>query len=493
MKSRIDSMNMLDRAIGWFSPSAGLSRVRARAAMEMVRSYDGAKTGRRTDGWTTGGTSANAEIAPALSLLRSRSRDLLRNNPYAVKARQAFVGNAIGTGITAKFAANADLWARWIGGECDADGQHDFFGLQMLAAMTEFESGECLIRLRWRRPDDGLAVPLQLQVLEPDYLDTLKNEALPNGGWIMHGVEFDALGRRVGYWLYDQHPGDNAPFLRGLTSRRIPATDILHLYRKERPGQVRGVPRLAPVMLKMRDTDDYEEAELVRKGIEACFAAIVTNQAGDDTTPITGGLTDASGRTVESMAAGMVYYAKPGQDIKFGSPAAVGGYGEFIRQQLHAIAAGAGLTYELLTGDLSMVNYSSYRAGVLEFRRAVEQYQWITFIPMFCAPVAAAFQRAALLQRGSRAGDVEWTTPKWDWVDPVKDVAGELLEVAAGLKSWQEAVRRRGMDPDTVLAQTKEDQQKFKDAGVAIQIDKLALGAAAAAAPAESKKEGVAQ
>jgi len=486
-----DLMNPLDRAIGWFSPSAGLARARSRVAMDRVRSFDGAKTGRRTDGWVSGGTSANAEIAPALSLLRSRSRDLLRNNPYAVKARQAFVGNAIGTGIMAKLEQNGDLWKRWIAGECDADGQHDFYGLQRLVANTEFEAGECLIRLRWRNPEDGLAVPLQLQVLEPDYLDTLKNEALPNGGWIMHGVEFDAIGRRAAYWLYDVHPGDNAPFLRSLTSRRIPASDVLHVYRKDRPGQVRGVPRLAPVMLKMRDTDDYEEAELVRKGIEACFAAIVTNPAGDDTSPITGGLTDSSGRTIESMAAGMVYYAKPGQDIKFGAPSAMGGYGEFIRQQLHAIAAGSGLTYELLTGDLSMVNYSSYRAGVLEFRRGVEQFQWLTFIPMFCAPVAAAFQRAALLRRGSRSGSVEWTTPKWDWVDPVKDVAGELLEVAAGLKSWQEAVRRRGMDPDEVLAQTAEDQRKFKAANVAIQIDKLALGAAAAATPASTEKEGV--
>lgn len=472
--------NLLDRVVSFVSPQAGLARARSRAALEMVRGYEGAKTGRRTGGWVTGGTSANAEIAPALALLRGRSRDLMRNNPYAVKARQAFVGNAIGTGISAKFEQQGDLWKRWIGGECDADGQHDFYGLQQLVAMTEFEAGECLVRLRWRRPDDGLSVPLQLQVLEPDYLDTLKSEALQNGGWIMHGIEFDALGRRVAYWLYDQHPGDSAPLLKGLTSRRIPAADILHIYRKERPGQVRGVPRMAPVMLKLRDLDDYEEAELVRKGIEACFAAIVTSQSDDGAT-VTDRVTDASGNQIESLGAGMVYYAKPGQDIKFGQPAPSGGYGEFTRDHKHAIAAGAGLTYELLTGDLSQVNYSSYRAGILEFRRTVEQYQWLTFIPMFCAPVAAAFQRAALLQSGRRSGAVEWTTPKWDWVDPVKDVAGELLEIAAGLKPWQESVRRRGYDPEVVLAQVKEDQEKFALAGVAIQIDKLALGAAATA------------
>ena len=115
-------MNTLDRIVGFISPVTQLKRARARAALDIVeRSYDGAKTGRRTSGWSTGGNSANSEIAPALSLLRNRSRDLVRNNSYAAKAINSLVSNAIGTGITPTLSEGQELWQKWTS-ECDADG-----------------------------------------------------------------------------------------------------------------------------------------------------------------------------------------------------------------------------------------------------------------------------------------------------------------------------------------------------------------------------------
>jgi capsid protein len=93
-------MNWLDRAVGYVAPATALRRARHRAAMvALARSYEGARVGRRTEGWVVAGTSANAEIGTALSRLRDRSRDLVRNNPYAAKAVQAVVSNLVGTGI----------------------------------------------------------------------------------------------------------------------------------------------------------------------------------------------------------------------------------------------------------------------------------------------------------------------------------------------------------------------------------------------------------
>lgn len=472
----------LDRLIGWINPVAGVRRIRARAAMGVaIRGYEGAKTGRRTSGWVAGGNSANAEIGPSLVALRNRSRELIRDNPYAAKAARAFVGNAVGTGFMLRLSEGQTVWDAWCR-ECDADGQHDFAGLIALAVNAMFESGEVLIRLRWRRPQDGLTVPLQIQVIEPDYIDNLKNEQLPGGGWIMNGIEFDAIGRRTAYWLYSSHPGDSAPLLKSLSSRRVPASDVIHLYEKTRPGQIRGVPRMASAMLRLRDLDDYEEAELVRKGIESCFAAFVTTENPDEP-GITGtGRTGTPGR-IETLAAGTVQYLKSGEDVTFGAPQHVRGYEDYVRQQLHAIAAGSGMTYELLTGDLSQVNYSSMRGGLLEFRRQVDQFRWLTLVPMALDRILDAFLVAAGLSGAIRSKTtIErlWTAPRWEWVDPVKDVAGELLEIAAGLKAWQEGVRGRGGDPDQTIAQIQQDQRRFKDADIAILIDQLALGAAAA-------------
>ncbi|MBL8223567.1 MAG: phage portal protein, partial [Bryobacterales bacterium] len=176
----------------------------------------------------------------AISKLRERSRDLIRNNAYAARAVAEVIGNAVGTGITAQSRAGEpelnrqidSAWLDWME-QCDADGQADFYGLQVLVARTVFESGECLVRFRQRRSSDGLKIPIQLHVLEPDYLDHTKTQKTDTG-YIIQGVEFDLLGRRTFYWLYGQHPGDVVQTgvrggLGALQSIRVPASEVLHI------------------------------------------------------------------------------------------------------------------------------------------------------------------------------------------------------------------------------------------------------------------------
>ena len=178
------------------APQVGLRRARHRAAIAtLARSYEGARLGRRTEGWVVAGTSANAEIGATLVRLRDRSRDLVRNNPDAAKAVSAVVSNLVGTGILPRARSGdavaneaADkLWARFAEA-CDADGLTDFSGLQALIIRAMAESGECLVRIRERRSEDGLPVPLQLQLLEPDHLDAGKTGDLPNGGFVVQGM-----------------------------------------------------------------------------------------------------------------------------------------------------------------------------------------------------------------------------------------------------------------------------------------------------------------
>lgn len=438
------------------------------------RAYDGAKTGRRTGGWVSAGNSANAEIAPALNLLRNRSRELVRNNPYAKKAMRVLCTNYIGTGITANIRDKkaAALYKKWIK-ECDADGHFDLYGLQRLIALAEPESGECLIRFRYRKESDGLTVPLQLQVLEPDYLDSNKFEDLNGGGWIQHGIEYDAIGRRVAYWLYQQHPGEISPKLQGLKSYRVSADDIIHFYDKTRPGQSRGVPVLASAMLTANDLDDYLEATLVRKGAEACIAAFI--KTDDENRTIGNDTLDENNNRIEELAPVMVQYLNPGEEISFSNPSTSSGDVGYTNDRLHAIAVGAGITYEQMTGDLSQVNYSSIRAGTLDFRREVEQWQWINFIPIVCERILRKFLDIAVLSGKIKTADIEseWTTPRFDWVDPVKDVQGEGMEIALGLKTWSESVRGRGYDPDKIYEEMKAEKAKFAADGITHPMDSV--------------------
>lgn len=458
---------LIDRVIGWLSPKAGLERARARAATHYIRSYDGARKGRRTDGWQTAGGSANAEILPALSTLRNRSRDLRRNNGYVRAAIRTLVRQSVGLGIIGDFGPDAALWDQWRK-ECDADGQLDFDGLIALAVDTMFEAGEVIIRLRYRRPEDGLSVPLQLQVLEPDFIDSSKTMSLQNGGQIIAGVEFDPLGRRSAYWLFPQHPGEVVLTAVTIQSKRVDVAEIIHLYEKERPGQVRGVPRAAAIMMTVRDLDDYEEASLVRKGMEACIGMVVTSP-DDLQGGVTGGaLTDASGARIESLAAGMIVYGKPGQQVQFGDPKAVSDFDPYTGAHKHKIATGMGVTYEQMTGDLSQVNYSSIQAGQTPFRRDIDAFRWLTLVPMALDPIAKAWQSAAYLAGKSRrsVSKIEWTMPKWDMVDALKEVKASREEVSGGQVSWSERIRQRGYDPDKVRAEIAADVQAFISAGI---------------------------
>ena len=185
----------------------------------------------------------------------------------------------------------------------------------------------------------------------------------------------------------------------GIISQPVPADQIMHVYRVLRPGQVRGVPWLSPVMMALRDLDDYCDAERVRKKVEACVTAFVQQPEGIEGDPLgISGTDPVTKAPVETFQPGMVEYLKPGQEIKFNNPPAAGGYREYKMTELQGIMAGIGLPYELGTGDMSQVNYSSWRGGMLGFRNTVEAYRWLTLIPLFCMPVWRRFVDTLILQ-----------------------------------------------------------------------------------------------
>ncbi|MBF0187087.1 MAG: phage portal protein [Magnetococcales bacterium] len=449
----------------------------------LQRSYEGAKTGRRTDGWITAGSDANAEIMTASTRLRDRARDLVRNNAYAAKAVSALASNLVGSGIIPRARADDDalakqtdaLWERFTH-TCDADGLTDFHGLQSLVTSTMVESGECLVRIKHQPVQNQEkigtnSVPLTLQVLEPDHLDSSRDRDLPTGSFIQQGIEFDASGQRVAYWLFPRHPGAAGSLSSAVAqSVRVPAEQVLHIFDRLRPGQIRGVTWFAPAILKLRDLDEYDEAELVRKKIEACFVAFVLN--ADDAETL-GDARDASGRRIESFEPGMVEYLPAGKDVRFGQPSSTAGYSEYMRVQLHAVAAAVGLTYELLTGDLSQVNYSSIRAGLLEFRRRIDALQRQILIPMLCRPVwqrfVATAQASGLLGNGEISA--EWTPPRFEAVDPMKDVQAEMLAVRAGFMPLKEAIARQGYYPNRVLQEISDTFAELDSFGITLDTD----------------------
>lgn len=443
-------MNWFEKAIEVVSPKWALKRETTRSAIDQFRKFNGASHGRRTKGWDARSTSANTELLGSLHTLRNRSRELVRNNWAAKKAVKVLRNNIIGKGIRpapylaskASDKAVKDLWWRWAESKkCDYYGRKNIYGLQRQIILAIVESGEVLVRIR--RVSDNI-LPIQLQVLEPDLIDTLKDTTLENGGFIMQGVEFNSKGQRVAYWLFDQHPGDYHN-IKSLQSNRYSAEDILHIFREDRPGQVRGIPVCAPVMIKMKDLEDFEDAELLRQKIAACFTAFVIN---DPDNPTNNTITS----TPERIEAGRIEYLPQGKQVEFTNPPTKEGYDPYTKSQLRAIAAGFEVTYESLTNDLSNVNFSSGRMGWLEFQRTVDDWQEDVIIPLFLDPVWDAFILACRLTGKLKVDvSVRWTPPRREMIDPAKEIKALIDARRAGFYSLSDIIRMLGQDPDDVF------------------------------------------
>jgi lambda family phage portal protein len=468
-------MNVLDKIIGWFNPKAGLQRTRARAAETVLLSYEGVRSARRMGEWRPTGTSGNAEMGPAIGKLRDNAEDLVRNNAFAAKAVRRWCRRVIGYGITPQ-ADTGDLsvneridalWKSW-SNECCSDTRMNIYSAQRMITRTAFTRGECLIRLWDRLSTDGLQVPFQIQVLEPDNLDTYKTEALSGGGYVLHGVQFDGVGRIKGYWLFGQHPGEIVQMSqRGMVSKFVPAEYVIHHVPLERPGDVRGVSRFAPVINKLRDLDEYSDAEIMRKKIEACLAMFVGQDEGPDGPTMGGVITDADGKKIESFQPGMIAYGNAGQKPEFFAPTSGGDYAAHKTIELREIAAGLDQPYIILGEDWN-VSYSNFRGGAVDERDSIDEYRWLWFIPQVMDRIWQRFiQKLFAMGKIPEVNyGVKWNPPPFDLLDRKNEAEADELELRIGKKTWAQLVGDQGIDPVKQLEDIKRWKSLLEEAGV---------------------------
>lgn len=440
------------------------------------RSLDAAGGGRRWRNAPTVTTLA-ADVLASGTTIRRRAEYAAVNNPYAAAIARVWPANIIGTGITprplhpdaAVRQALLALWNIW-SEAADADGRTDFAGLQLAGARDMVVAGEGLLRFV---PSPGL-IPFALQRLHSEQLDTALSRELPGGGRIVGGVEFDATGRRVAYHLYPRRPTEGVAF--SITPVRVPADDVIHLYVSLGVGQARGLSWLAPVLLLLKELDELGDATLVKQKIAAMFAAFLTDTAGDGA-GFGDAATAAAGVLEGGLEPGTIKTLPTGADIKFAEPPQVGDAKDFAKHMLHAIAAGAGVTYEQISADMTGVNYSSARVALLEFRRHAETIQHSVIVPQLLRPVWRRFVTTAILSGALPVTDFamrpadyfacEWIPPAWPWVDPEKDVRAEILAMNALLKSRSEVIAERGYDAEAVDAAIAADRKRADALGLA--------------------------
>ena len=441
-----------------------LSRLFSRPApVPATRRFDAAAGGRRWSGTPHFGR-IGPETLAAAAPIRSRARYFAANNGWAANGVGALVAGLVGAGIVAA-SDHPDPAARKAIGEAfdrwaklaDAEGRTDLYGLQAAAARALIVDGEAFLHMELRR--EGL----RLRLLPAEMVGESDTRDLPGGGYVVAGVEFDATGRRVAYHVLKSRPTET--FAHQTGTIRVPAEDMLHVMHPLGAGQVRGVSWLAPILLRLAEIDQLEDALLVGTKTAAMFAGFVLDLNGTSSDPL-----QSNDLLSTGIAPGGLHRLPAGQDVKFATPQQANQTSEFVSHQIRAVAAGLGVPAHLVSGDLREANYGSLRAGLVAFRQRLEQVQFQTLVPQMCAPIFARAV-AAMVLRGDLAADgfeaapdlftgAEFYPPPMPWIDPQKDVAAIREAIDARLMSRRQAVALAGYNVETLDAEIAADRQR---------------------------------
>lgn len=443
-----------------------------------ARNFEAAKPSRIAAGFTVNGgrRSVNEEIRWDLRGLVAHSRKQAQNNDY-LKAYFSLVRrNVIGPhGIRMQNdARNADgtldkiandivegAWAKWgKRGTCTLDGELSWTGLEKLAALTVARDGTLLLRQYSGRSYGAFGY--QLQPLEIDFLDIEMNADLANGNVVRMGVELDGNNRRVAYHLFTRHPGEYQPG-RARDKIRIPAKQIICLFRPERPGQLVGVPWAYTALRRLNMLRGYEEAAITAARVGAAKMGFYTRAAGaESVTDIEEAQEQTdTGHLIRDMEPGIIETLPEGYDYKEHNPAyPTGEIKPFMQVVLQGAAAGLDVSYPTLANDLANVNFSSLRAGKGEEREEWRDVQqWI--IESLHEEVFARFMPMAFLmgQMGmlpasklDKFMQPRWRPRGWAYVSPGEEANANQREMSAMIRSPQQIVAERGEDLETVFA-----------------------------------------
>lgn len=486
----LEGTTRLDRAIAWWSPKWAAERQTARLRFKMATQFRGAETTRLLSDWVTNSLGVVNPDGWELSELRARAQELNRNNPIASGATDTLVTNVIGQGLQPQSRLRAkelgiteeeaqalrrraeaifDRWQKF----ADASNRQKFNGLQALAFRKIVEDGEVITNLPvilnepWRR------LRRSLELIEADRLGT------PFGKMgVFDGVEVGPDRKEpLKYWIRKANITTNNYEIPRYEWVGIPARDsqgrplLLHTYFQKRPGQLRGIPFLAPALAYFKHFGDYLSAEVVGAKMAACVALVISSAD-----PMMA-LNPATGAAVSQGQEGKIEKWEPAQILRLalGETATMidpkrGGetFASFVMVVLRILSAAYGMPYELLLKDFSKTNYSSARAALLEARR------WFMFLRAYfgqewCQPIWELVLEEAYLNGDFPAPNfyeyqdeylrAQWIGGGWGWVDPVKEVGASIAAIDAGLSTYAKEIAGQGEDWEELFEQLVQEKK----------------------------------
>lgn len=462
--------------------------------------FTGAKVTPALQDWITSDISVDSALLNDLIMLRSRSAEAFRNNSWAKSFRRLVTNNVIGpAGIRLDNMAlgpdgkldqtrNGMVKAAWQAWQrpafCSVSRDTAYHTLATSALASIAQDGWVMVRLV-RGFDNPFGFALEL--LPAPFLDHEMEEVRPNGNKVRAGIERNAWGEPVAFYLFEDNPTDYRTLTRFGPRQRVPAEQILFLYLKETADQDLGVPWLAPVLVHLQHLDGYQEAAVVDARASACSMGI-----WEEATPgmVTGpGMEEGeedddpvwSGQT-EDIEPGSIKIAPPGMKWTSHDPNNPNNtIDAFTATVLRGVAAGLGCSYINLATDFTRVNFSSAKMSnsrEQDFWRGLQSW-WIEH---FEREVFRAWYDMAVLTGAlaippafaERAYRPVFRPRGWESPDPAKESTAHERNIKNGLDSRTRITASRGFEFEEILADLAAEEAKATAAGVSIGAEETA-------------------
>ena len=456
------------------------------------QNYAAAQNSNLTFSWTHYKYTSDQIIKKYFTTLVARSCEQCMNNPYATRFLSLLENNVIGeNGImlqaqakdingqldTAANDAQEKAWKDWGRSKnCDITGKLNFIAIQKLIIKTIAREGEALIRIL--KGTNAGNWGFSLQLIDTRRLDVNYNKNLDNGHAIRFGIEFNEYGRPLKYFIKKHDEDIIGQTTYGGQYYEVPAEEIIHAFIPQWIDQKRGLPWFSTTLMRMDMLNGFEEAAVEHARAGACQMGFITN---NDPETYEDKDEDIEDLNIEATPASF-QVLPAGFDVKKFDPAYPNGeFDTFTKAMLRGVAVGLNSGYSDISGDLSSVNFSSLRQGILDTREVWKGLQeW--FKSTITERIHEEWLKYSLLaskipckggylkpERIDKYRDVTWTMRRWSWIDPVKDTNAAASSVANGFRSRSDVIREQGRDPDEVWAEIEKENEIIRDKNILVK------------------------
>lgn len=451
----------------------GQQKPRPAAAPVVRAKYDAAERGDDYRHWANADAfAADAALSPMVRrTLRNRARYERANNSWLAGISSTLGYSLIGTGPRLQLQT----------GDAETDRQIErlFFDWgwsidlpAKLRTMREalVTDGEAFAMMITNPRVPG-GVKLDLRLVEAEMVATpteLMSQTITPEGNVVDGIEFDAVGNVTAYQVLSYHPGANFR-VNTLDFRRVPAAQMIHWFRRQRPGQHRGVPEVAPALKLFAQLRRYTEAVIAAAETAADLAAFIhSNSPAAEVDEVDAfAALEIQKRTLTTLPEGWDI-----SQLKAEQPTTQ--YPAFVRSILNEIARCLSIPFNVAALNSEGYNYASSRmdwqvAGMHE-RVDRDQIERAMLDRVLEAWVNEATLAGVLPEDAPPFSEWNWA---WQWdgkdhVDPSKEATAAETRIRTLTTSLAREYAKAGLQWDVELRQIAAERALMRELDLAL-------------------------